>query len=53
MKTSELYSSIAGGEEMPIGKTSIADLELEAFGDYYQRIDEQPLEEKDVPLSPG
>ena len=39
-------------DEIPIGNTSSTDLELEAFGEYYQRIYEQPLEGADVPLTP-
>jgi ATP-dependent DNA helicase RecG len=45
-------ASLVYVDEIPIGKTSRADLELEAFGAYYQRIYEQPLEEADVPLTP-
>ena len=45
-------ASLVCFDEIPIGKTSRADLELEAFGTYYQRIYEQPLEEADVPLTP-
>jgi ATP-dependent DNA helicase RecG len=45
-------ASLVHFDEIPIGNTSSADLELEAFGEYYQRIYEQPLEEADVPLTP-
>jgi ATP-dependent DNA helicase RecG len=45
-------ASLVHFDEIPIGNTSSADLELGAFGEYYQRIYEQPLEEADVPLTP-
>ena len=45
-------ASLVHFDEIPIGKTSSADLELEAFGEYYQRIYEQPLAQADIPLTP-
>ena len=45
-------ASLVHFDEIPIGKTSSADLELEAFGEYYQRIYEQALAEADIPLTP-
>jgi ATP-dependent DNA helicase RecG len=44
-------ASLVHFDDIPIGTTSCDDLELEAFGEYYQRIYEQPLEEADVPLT--
>lgn len=38
-------------DEIPMDRTTQADLDLDAFGSYYQRIYEQPLDEADVPLT--
>lgn len=45
-------ASLVHVDETPIDRTSQADLDLDAFGVYYQRIYEQPLDEADVPLTP-
>ncbi len=37
-------------DEIPIPRTDIANLDMEAFGAYYRRIYESPLETADVPL---
>lgn len=37
-------------DETPVPRTTIGDIDLTAFGDYYQRIYEQPLTQADVPL---
>ncbi len=38
-------------DEIPMDRTTQADLDLDAFGAYYQRIYEQPLDEADVPFT--
>ncbi len=43
-------ASLIHYDEIPIGQTSIRDLDMAAFGEYYQRIYERPLVESDVPL---
>ncbi|MEZ4711005.1 MAG: ATP-binding protein [Caldilineaceae bacterium] len=45
-------ASLVHVDEVPIAGTTIDDLDLEAFGKYYERIYEQPLSESDVPLKP-
>ncbi len=45
-------ASLVHIDEIPIDRTSQADLDLDAFGTYYQRIYEQSLDEADVPLAP-
>lgn len=37
-------------DESPVARTTLAELDLEEFAKYYQRIYEQPLAETDVPL---
>lgn len=39
-------------DEMPIPRTSLDDLDVKAFGEYYQRIYGIPLPEAEVPLEP-
>jgi ATP-dependent DNA helicase RecG len=39
-------------EETPVMQTGIEDLDEDAFGAYYRRIYERPLERADVPLEP-
>jgi ATP-dependent DNA helicase RecG len=38
-------------DETPVSRTSLEDLDIEAFGRYYERILNQPLSEAEVPLS--
>lgn len=38
-------------EEIPVPRTDLTDLDLEAFGAYYHRIYNAPLDSSDVPLS--
>jgi len=37
-------------DEAPVPRTGLDDLDLEAFGVYYQRVYERPLQEAEVPL---
>jgi ATP-dependent DNA helicase RecG len=37
-------------DETPVNRTSLEDLDLDAFGHYYQTIYDRPLESADVPL---
>lgn len=39
-------------DEIPIPRSGVDDLEIEAFGAYYQRIYAAPLPEAEVPLTP-
>lgn len=39
-------------DEIPVPNTSLADMDMEAFGQYYQKVYEQPLDTADVPLQP-
>lgn len=43
-------ASLVHYDETPVGQTTIDDLDIDAFGHYYQRIYEQPLVDADVPL---
>ncbi|MDQ3250583.1 MAG: putative DNA binding domain-containing protein [Chloroflexota bacterium] len=43
-------ASLVHFDESPVARTTGADLDLEAFAKYYQRIYEQPFRDADVPL---
>ncbi|MDH3599717.1 MAG: putative DNA binding domain-containing protein [Candidatus Tectomicrobia bacterium] len=45
-------ASLIHFDEIPMHEVSSDDLELSAFGEYYERIYEQPLDAADVPLIP-
>lgn len=43
-------ASLVHYDETPIAQTSVEQLDLNSFGEYFQRIYEQPFEEADIPL---
>lgn len=45
-------ASLVHFDESPVVHTTLTDLDLDAFAQYYQRIYEQPFTETDVPLPP-
>lgn len=44
-------ASLVHFDESPVARTTVADLDLDAFAKYYQKIFEQPFAEADVPLA--
>lgn len=45
-------ASLVHFDESPVAHTTVTDLDLDAFAQYYQRIYEQPFTDTDVPLPP-
>jgi len=45
-------ASLVHFDESPVARTTMTDLDLDAFAQYYQRIYEQPFTDTDVPLPP-
>jgi ATP-dependent DNA helicase RecG len=45
-------ASLVHYDESPVARTTLANLGLEAFGKYYQKIFEQSFAESEVPLAP-
>ncbi|MFN8492303.1 MAG: ATP-binding protein [Caldilineaceae bacterium] len=48
---SDFEASLVHFDESPVARTTVADLDLDTFAKYYQKIFEQPFAEADVPLA--